>query len=87
MWYTDISLIDMTKKEKRLKKIKTNYQNLTFNEFKALLEQCEWELYRIKGSHHIYKNCDYNKILNIQPNGNMAIDYQVKQFLKIMGYD
>jgi predicted RNA binding protein YcfA (HicA-like mRNA interferase family) len=34
---------------------------------------------RIKGSHHIYSKAGVEEIINIQPNGNKAKPYQVKQ--------
>ena len=34
---------------------------------------------RIKGSHHIYSKTGVEEIINIQPNGNKAKPYQVKQ--------
>ena len=34
---------------------------------------------RIRGSHHIYHKHGIDEILNIQPNGNKAKAYQVKQ--------
>jgi predicted RNA binding protein YcfA (HicA-like mRNA interferase family) len=74
----------MTKKEKLLDKAKNSPKNLTFNEFKTLLEQHEWTLVNIKGSHHSYVNKNIKKLLSIQPNGNNAKEYQIKQFLKYL---
>lgn len=72
----------MTKKEKLLDKAKNNPQNLTFNEFKTLLEQHGWVLARTKGSHQSYANKTTKAVIPIQPDGDKAKDYQVKQFLK-----
>jgi hypothetical protein len=39
---------------------------------------------RIKGSHHIFTRNDVEEILNLQPKGNMAKAYQVKQVRGIL---
>ncbi|MCL2224569.1 MAG: hypothetical protein FWB96_06340 [Defluviitaleaceae bacterium] len=38
----------------------------------------------MKGSHHIYYKDGVTEIINIQPNGNKAKDYQVKQVRNII---
>lgn len=52
--------------------------NIRFNDFRNLILSygfCE----RIKGSHHIYKRNDIPEGIVIQPLGNKAKAYQVKQ--------
>ncbi len=39
---------------------------------------------RIKGSHHIFTKMTVEEILNIQPKGNCAKPYQVKQIRKVI---
>lgn len=52
--------------------------NIRFTDFRNLIISagfCE----RIKGDHFIYKRDDIQERINIQPNGNKAKAYQVKQ--------
>lgn len=52
--------------------------NIRFSDFRNLIlffGFCE----RIKGDHFIYKRNDIIERINIQPNGNKAKAYQVKQ--------
>lgn len=39
---------------------------------------------RVKGSHHIFTRDDVAEILNLQPRGNKAKQYQVKQVRNIL---
>jgi predicted RNA binding protein YcfA (HicA-like mRNA interferase family) len=39
---------------------------------------------RIKGSHHIFTRRDVEEIINIQPKGNKAKAYQVKQIRNVI---
>ena len=39
---------------------------------------------RVKGSHHIFTKEDVEEIINIQPKGNKAKPYQVKQVRGIL---
>lgn len=52
--------------------------NIRFNDFRNLLVSCGFSE-RIKGDHFIYKRSDIPERINIQPNGNKAKIYQVKQ--------
>lgn len=52
--------------------------NIHFNDFRNLLLSCGFSE-RIKGDHFIYKRSDIPERINIQPNGNKAKIYQVKQ--------
>ena len=53
-------------------------QNIRFAELQKLLEQCGFQC-RIKGDHFIYYKSGIDEIINIQPDGNKAKAYQVKQ--------
>lgn len=53
-------------------------KNISFAELKGLLVHLGFNV-RIKGDHHIFTRGDVDEIINIQPNGNMAKPYQVKQ--------
>lgn len=39
---------------------------------------------RVKGSHHIFSRDGVDEIMNIQPKGNKAKPYQVKQVRRIL---
>ncbi len=71
----------MGRKEKILKKARNNPHGLKFKEFEMLLRQCDWVFDHQRGSHHIWYSPAFHP-LPIQPKGNMAKAYQVKQFLK-----
>jgi predicted RNA binding protein YcfA (HicA-like mRNA interferase family) len=57
--------------------------NISFSELCNLLEHLGFQL-RIKGDHHIFFRNDMIEIINIQPNGNSAKAYQVKQVRNII---
>lgn len=52
--------------------------NIHFNDLRKLLESLNFG-YRIKGDHFIYYRDDIPEIINIQPDGNKAKGYEVKQ--------
>ena len=70
----------MDKVEKNLLKVLsgTSDQNIEFEDLCFLLRHFEFDE-RIKGSHHIFSKNGMEEIINIQPNGNKAKAYQVKQ--------
>ncbi len=70
----------MTKKDKLLTKILsgTSDANTQFDGLCQLLRNLGFEE-RIKGSHHIFTKDDIAEILNLQPKGSQAKQYQVKQ--------
>ena len=53
-------------------------QNIVFSDLRYTLESLGFEV-RIKGGHFIYAKHDVVEIINIQPLGNKAKAYQVKQ--------
>jgi hypothetical protein len=53
-------------------------KNIKFAELQKLLEMLEFHC-RIKGDHFIYWKDGVSEIINLQPDGNMAKPYQVKQ--------
>ncbi|MDP2851811.1 MAG: type II toxin-antitoxin system HicA family toxin [Gallionella sp.] len=53
-------------------------QNIAFDDLVYLLEGLGFEK-RIKGSHHLFSKDGVDEIVNIQPAGNKAKPYQVKQ--------
>ena len=52
--------------------------NIKFRDIQKLLEYYNFSC-RIKGDHYIYTRDDIYEIINIQPNGNKAKAYQIKQ--------
>lgn len=75
----------MGKLEKILWRILTagSDQNIAFAELVYLLEGMGFEE-RIRGSHHLFSKDGVDEILNIQPAGNKAKPYQVKQVRAII---
>ena len=53
-------------------------QNISFEDLVYLLQGMGFES-RIKGSHHLFSKDDVEEIINLQPAGNKAKPYQVKQ--------
>ena len=56
----------------------TRDKNLLFSDLRAVLDRLGFQC-RIKGDHFIYTKAGIEEIINIQPTGNMAKPYQVKQ--------
>lgn len=56
----------------------TQDKNIRFSELQKLLEDLGFQC-RIKGDHFIYYKNGIDEIINIQPDGNKAKAYQVKQ--------
>lgn len=56
----------------------TQDKNIRFSELQKLLEALGFQC-RIKGDHFIYYKNGVDEIINIQPDGNKAKAYQVKQ--------
>ena len=57
--------------------------NIGFLELCRLLEYIGFEE-RIKGDHHIFTRGDVEEIINIQPKGNKAKPYQVRQIRNLL---
>jgi len=58
--------------------------NVAFSDFQRLVERYGFSLQRISGSHHIYRNPEIPRIVNIQDVGGKAKPYQVRQFLRLV---
>ena len=52
--------------------------NIPFNQLRNLLRRLGFEE-RIRGDHHIFTKNGVDEIINLQPKGNKAKPYQVKQ--------
>ena len=57
--------------------------NIEFQSLCTFLEKMGFKR-RIKGDHHIFYKDDIEEIINIQPKGNKAKPYQVKQIRNII---
>ena len=57
--------------------------NIKFDDLRTFLVRLNFKE-RIKGDHFIYKRNDLPERINIQPNGNMAKGYQVRQIRNII---
>ncbi len=61
----------------------TKDKNIRFSELQKLLDVLGFRC-RIKGDHFIYYRSGVAEIINIQPDGNKAKPYQVKQVREII---
>ena len=61
----------------------TQDSNISFNDLRAVLERLGFQC-RIRGDHFIYTMDGIEEIINIQPVGNKAKPYQVKQVRSII---
>ena len=61
----------------------TKDKNILFSDLRSVLTRLGFE-YRIKGDHFIYTKTGIDEIINIQPIGNRAKPYQVKQVREII---
>lgn len=75
----------MSQYEKLLLRILCGTQdsNITFSDLQKVLTSLGF-IVRIKGDHFIYTRDDVEEIINIQPKGNKAKPYQVKQVRNII---
>ena len=61
----------------------TRDNNIRFTDLCSILESLGFRC-RIKGDHHIYYKKGITEIINVQPLGNKAKAYQVKQVRNII---
>ena len=75
----------MSKYNKLIQKILSSRsdKDISFSELCNLLLKLGFQQ-RIKGDHHIFYKSDIKEIINIQPKGNLAKPYQVKQIRNII---
>lgn len=57
--------------------------SIAFSDLRYLLERLGFTE-RVRGSHHIFTRDGVEEILNVQPLGNMAKPYQVKQVRQVI---
>jgi predicted RNA binding protein YcfA (HicA-like mRNA interferase family) len=75
----------MSKHDKLLEKILrgTSDATIAFDALCALLHHLGFQE-RVRGSHHIFSKHNIAEIINLQPRGNIAKPYQVKQVREIV---
>lgn len=75
----------MSQQEKALRAIMhgANDRGIAFADLRGVLERLGFQC-RVKGDHYIYTKDGVEEIVNIQPLGNMAKPYQVKQTRQII---
>jgi len=75
----------MGKYEKILIKILSGFsdKNILFSDLCWLLKRLRFDERR-KGGHHIFTRYDIEEIINIQPKGNKAKPYQLKQIRNLI---
>ena len=61
----------------------TKDKNFLFSDLQAILDRLGFQV-RIKGDHFIYTREGIDEIINIQPVGNKAKPYQVKQVRQLV---
>jgi predicted RNA binding protein YcfA (HicA-like mRNA interferase family) len=74
----------MTRIAKLYEQMLRNPRGLTFAEFKRLLEAFGYRNVRQNGSHIAYRHTVVPDTRIVQPKGNMAKPYQVRQFLDMI---
>jgi predicted RNA binding protein YcfA (HicA-like mRNA interferase family) len=67
-------------KKSLIRRARSNPNSLKFREFEKLLKQEKWVLQRQRGDHRLWVSPQGHR-LPIQPKGNDAKGYQVRQFL------
>jgi predicted RNA binding protein YcfA (HicA-like mRNA interferase family) len=74
------------KGEKLLEKARASPGGMSFREFEHLMDLKGWKCRRQSGSHRLWCSpAGYR--LPVQPRGNKAKDYQVRQFLKRLDHE
>ncbi len=63
-------------------------QHNTLIPFQLLLEEKNWELMRINGSHHIYSKVGFTDRISVPVHGNTVLKIGLQRYLmKIAGID
>jgi hypothetical protein len=77
--------LEMARTDKTLDRLLggTSDANISFEDLRNLLGRLGFEE-RVRGSHHIFWKRGVEEILNLQPKGNKAKSYQVKQVRNVI---
>ncbi|MBC8098625.1 MAG: type II toxin-antitoxin system HicA family toxin [Armatimonadetes bacterium] len=74
----------MVKKQKRYQRMINDQKNISFNDFVFIILAFGFKQNRVTGSHHIYDHPDVPQSVSVQPDGNQAKPYQIRQFLRLI---
>ena len=72
------------KPRKILEKVLSGSLDLSFRDFRRLVEAFGFRLSRVSGSHHIFVHANVVELVNIQEVRGKAKPYQIRQFLKLV---
>ncbi|MGH7839666.1 MAG: type II toxin-antitoxin system HicA family toxin [Candidatus Binataceae bacterium] len=70
----------MARRDDLLQRARSSPDGLAFREFETLMTRAGWKMRRQKSSHRLWYSPKGFR-LPIQPNGNSAKGYQVRQFI------
>ena len=68
----------MTKREKLFDKISNNPKDVSFSDIRKLLEQEEFTLERVTGSHHVFKKDSVTFVIPVHNNKVKTVDSELK---------
>ena len=75
----------MSKRQKRLQKIRQNPKDVSFDELNQLLKDYDFELRRVTGSHHIFEyTLKEERLKFVLPLGKPIKPYYVREALKLI---
>jgi HicA toxin of bacterial toxin-antitoxin, len=60
------------------------FQNVSFSDFRGLVESFGFTLDRVNGSHHIFTHPQIPELVNLQEVRGEAKPYQMRQFLRLV---
>lgn len=72
----------MTKRDKLRKRLQNNPNNVTFSQVRTLLEQENFKLVRVTGSHHVFKRDTTVFVVPVHNNKVKAV--YVKRVLELL---
>ena len=58
-------------------------QNVSFADFRRLVEAFGFSLVRVGGSHHVFQHPEIPELVNLQEVKRQAKPYQIRQFLSL----
>jgi predicted RNA binding protein YcfA (HicA-like mRNA interferase family) len=74
----------MTKRQKTLSKTLAGSRNVSFDEFRLLVESFGFRLSRVRGSHHVFTHPKVKELVNLQNVKGQVKPYQVKQVMELV---
>jgi predicted RNA binding protein YcfA (HicA-like mRNA interferase family) len=75
----------LSRREKRLQKIRQNPKNVAFDDLHQLLQDYGFELRRVTGSHHIFEyTLGEERLKFIVPFGRPVKSYYIKEAIRII---